>query len=344
MELTQYAPQEVINLMSKFTRLCFENRIINKILRNVMITQHQNIRLRGFKPSILYSKFTTIDNNNDIQIKYSAKSENNQCALMEQILAHTYIMSSTEKLYRQSHELKWSVWEDTFVKTGQALPITINHYKDIAGNNYAHMIAYACVNRAAYAQIDLNIVNYIFKTIYFSENICFQSVNDLNETPLQILSYITEFSTLVETLLLRIEPKNRFNSLHIMYWSDTWKKLNTDTFVNNMVTVVETCQKMKGFLIYYVTLAKSFPGVFRRLFDAGYTFNPEHLLFKNEKFEQIIHKNILEHPSWKNITSWLSYLDNKDFHIIKPLLEKRADLIKRALLFVSFPEIIYEPL
>lgn len=344
MELTQHAPQEIINQMSKFTRLCFENRIIDKILRNVMITQHQHIRLRGFKSSILYSKCTTIDNNNDIQIKYSAKSENNQCVLMEPILAHTYSMSSIEKLYRQSQELKWAVWEDTFVKTGQALPIAINHYKDIAGNNYAHMIAYACINRAAYAPIDLNIVNNIFKTIYFSENLNIQAENDLNETPLRILSYSTEFSTLVETLLLRIEPKNRFNTLHIMYWSDKWEKLNTDMFVNNINTVVKTCNNMKGFLTYYVTLAKSFPGIFRRLFGAGYTFNHEHLLFKNEKFEQILHNKILEHPSWKNITAWVSYLDDKDFNVIKPLLEKRADLIKHALLFVCFPKIMCEPL
>lgn len=338
MELTQYAPQEVINQMKKFTRLCFENRIISNILRTSMITQHTNIRLRGFKPSILYSKYTTISNNNDIEIKYSCQSENVQAALMEPILARLCNMSSEQKLYRQTQELVWSNWEDTFIRNGIALPIYKSYYKDIASNNYIHMIAYACINRASYAVVDLEVVNNIFKTIHFTENHFFLLENDLYETPLTILSYSEEFTKLIETLLLRININKRFKALPLQYWSDSWLKLNTETFIDNINVIVKLCDNIKGFITFYVTVTRGLPAIFSRLFAAGYKFKANHILFKNEQLNNIMLKKILQYPSWYNITSWISYLDNFDFITIKPLLEKRAEIIKHALLFVSFPE------
>ena len=344
MELANYAPQEVIQQMKKFTRLCFENRIIDKILRTSMITQHTHVRLRGFKPSILYSTYTTIATNNDIEIKYSVRSEDTQCALMEPFLSRLYTISHEEKSYRQGQEAVWSHWEDTYTKTGTALPIYKTYYKDIVGNNYVHIIAYACINRAAYAVTDLATVNNIFKSIHFTENPNFLVENDIFETPLMVLSYSHEFNELIETLLLRIDVKSRFKALPIQYWSDKWVKLIRHTFIDNIHTVVKLCDTIKAFLTFYVTLVHGLPQVFTRLFSTGYRFNPNHILFKNEQLNKILQKKILEYPSWHNITSFIAYLDNFDFEQIKALLEKRAEIIKHALLFVSFPEIMSESL
>ena len=340
MDTTTHAPQEVIDKMTKIARLCFENRIIDNILRTSMITHYPHIRLRGFKPSILYSKYTIINSRNDIEVAYNCNSENSQCSKMQKEFDHLIYMTCEEIRHRQQHEIQWNEWEDIYVKHGTTTQIPISTYRDHMGNNYLHMIAYACINRASYTYADISNVNNLFKTIDFTNNSELLCENMLGETPLQILLYCDEFSQLVETILLRLDIIKRFSALCLRNWSDKWIVLNNDTFINNINYVVKQAEYIYGFLTIYIILTHKLPSIFSRLFAAGYKLKTNHILFKNDLLHETIRTQILNFPSWHNITFWLSYLDNQNFESMRPLIEARNQIIKLDILNLYFSKYI----
>jgi hypothetical protein len=340
------APKSVIDGLSQHSKDIVERRIINGEFKTYVPLGY-HLRIRGLKPSILYTKYTTLRDDNTVESMYVMSAEEIQCIWVKEIQKKTSTIPQVDQFINAMSEMPWCIWEDKFMSNNISIPEQHLHgYVDIAKNTFTHCIAYACTNKQP---IDLNQIEDQFQAAKFSTNEDMFKVNDLGETPLKILSHNEELLVFVESLLLRLPAENRLKALPFQNWSNSWGSLIHSTVMNETLLLIQQTRKLEGFLSIFFHLTHNSDEAIQQLFLRNYQIQPWHIYrdkLKNQQ-KQMIKETIIKIPSWHNLTIWLYFIkinNNPNLHFtkMKSYLNHRIQIIKEELIIkIMSPEYFY---
>ena len=332
MNIYKFAPKAVINSLSVNARNIIESRITDNILKPYYHLDY-NIRIRGLKPSVLYSKYSTLNENNELVTMYVTAAEEEQSEWVHQLVMRIKSNKTQESridiFLRAMTEMSWCTWEDRFMYGTPTLPQDhLSGYKDYLNNTFFHCVAYACANRVP---VDINDIEIQFLALKFTENADIFAINDIGETPLKILMQNEQLIPYVESLLLRLPQSRRLEALPFQSWVNTWTVLLSSIIHDNrqLVKLIQQTRKERGFLAIYMYLTCNSPEALRALFRANYKLLPHH--HYNDKFtpeqKDLIEDILLEIPDWYNLTALIVCNKNYPLKKIKPHLQARISLI-----------------
>jgi hypothetical protein len=309
MSIYKFAPKAVINSLTSTTRSILETRISNDVLKPYYHLEY-NIRIRGLKPSILYTKYTTLNEQNELQTMYVADAEEEQCEWINSLIKRIKTTNQDARIdifIRSMTEMAWCTWEDKFMYTSPIVPLPHLHgYIDYLNNTFSHCVAYACTNRTP---VDINEVEIQFQALKFTENQDLYLDNDLGETPLKILLDNEELVPYVESLLIRLPKENRLKALKFNHWHKTWDSLmNTITDdPAQLRIIIRQTKKQRGFLAIFMNLTYNSKDALKALFRAGYKIQGKH--HYNDRLTTTQSAMIVEvledSPDWHNLTVWM---------------------------------------
>lgn len=329
MNIYKFAPKAVINSLSVNARNIIESRIADNILKPYYHLDY-NIRIRGLKPSILYSKYSTLNENNELVTMYVTAAEEEQSEWVHQLVNKIKNNKTQESridiFLRAMTEMSWCTWEDRFMYGTPTLPQEhLSGYKDYLNNTFFHCVAYACANRVP---VDINDIELQFQALKFTENVDLYAINSLGETPLKILMQNEQLTPYVESLLLRLPQSHRLEALPFQSWSKTWTVL-LSSIIYDPRQLIQQTRKERGFLAIYMHLTCNSPEALRALFHANYKLLPHH--HYNDKFTQeqvsLVEAILLETPDWYNLTALIHSIRNNPLKKIKPHLQARNSII-----------------
>ena len=335
MNIYKFAPKAVVNSLSVNARNIIESRIADNVLKPYYHLDY-NIRIRGLKPSVLYSKYSTLNENNELVTMYVTSAEEEQSEWVHQLVMNIKSNKTQESridiFLRAMTEMSWCTWEDRFMYGTPTLPQEhLSGYKDYLNNTFFHCVSYACANRVP---VDINDIELQLQALKFTENADLYATNNLGETPLKILMQNEELFPYVESLLLRLPQNRRLEAVSFQYWSKTWTVL-ISTIIDDhtqLAKLIQQTRKERGFLALYMYMTCNSPEALRALFRANYKLLPHH--HYNDKFTQeqatLIEATIIENPDWYNLTVWaytIAANKNSQFKKIKPYLQVRNCII-----------------
>ena len=342
----RFAPKPAINSLTSSSRHIVETRIIdNELKPYVPLGYH--IRIRGLKPSILYTKYTSLNEDNSIESMYVVSAEEEQCNWVRSIQKKSSKLPQVDLFINAMSEMPWCDWEDKFMLNNVTIPQPHLHgYVDIANNTFTHCIAYACANKQP---VDLDQIEAQFQAANFTSNTDLYKLNDLGETPLKILMYNEELLVFVESILLRLPPEKRLQALNFAMWDKSWGSL-LQTMVNQELKVlIQQTSKLEGFLSIFFHLTHNNEDALLTLFANNYKLQPWHIYRDKLKPQQklMLKQVIIRIPSWHNFTMWLHLIrENNDpkihFSKMRHYLNHRVSIIKELLLIrIMNPEYSY---
>jgi len=346
MEIYRFAPKSVVEALSPNARIIIEKRIKHNVLRNY-IEPVPNIRIRCFKPSILYSSYTISHDPTTYETIYEVAAEEDQCKWAQRQIDKISDLPLQEYLRREREESVWCWWEDIFNNGGSIPPLMHpNTYTDTQQNTHAHMLAYACINRIV---PDLEEFEKQFKALESDKNPDMLKQNIKHQTPLMILLDNHEIDTLTEVLLLRIAPCQRLEALPYKYWKKSWGTLNMDMTIDNIEILAEKNSKTEGFLGLYLRNTHNYEMALDYLFRSSYKLHANHV--KQLTYQELtaINTEIVKFKSWHNLTLWTALrlknyettYPNQSQHYTRKLykiLQARSDIIKEELI-----QVVYHP-
>lgn len=334
MSLYKFAPREVIHSLSSKAQQVLENRIINNELKPYLPLAN-NLRIRGLKPSILYTKYTSLHEDNSLNTMYVTSAEEHQCEWVLSVKKQKLNkMQAIDIFLAAMTEMSWCTWEDNIMNGIFTIPQSHLHgYRDLINNTFTHCIAYACTNKRP---IDTGEIEAQFQALDFINNTDMFAVNDIGATPLKILLESEELRELVESFLLRLPQENRLKALSFPFWDKSWGSLMNLTVMGQLPLLIEQTTKLEGFLSIYFNLTHNDEEAFRKLFHQGYKLQRCHFYMDNLSIEQkrILKTTTLEIPSWHNLTFWIHVIiintdPQTNFKKIRHHLEIRISIIKQ---------------
>jgi len=345
----KYAPAAVINNLSKNARNILDLRLVNNILQPYVEVEY-HIRIRGVKPSILYTTYTNLAYDNSIESMYVVETENAQCTWVKEEIIQIKKIPQIDRFIKSMCEMPWCTWEDNFLAGNVVIPQPHLHgYNDYMNNTFVHCISYACANKMP---VDIDQVEAQFQAFNFTTNNDMYTVNKLCETPLKILCNNGELLGFVESILLRLPPDKRLQALPFRFWQKSWGTLLNSVIENQLPLLISQTEKMEGFLSMYINLTYESVDALNSLFKAGYKLQPCHfykdILKPNQK--NMLKQAITSSHSWHNYTVILyiiktspQYEQNIDiFSKMRKYLDYRIGLIKEDILIKTLhPEYCY---
>lgn len=312
MNIYKFAPKAVINSLSVNARNIIESRIADNVLKPYYHLDY-NIRIRGLKPSILYSKYSTINENNELVTMYVTAAEEEQSEWVNQLIMNIKRNKSQESridiFLRAMTEMSWCTWEDRFMYGTPTLPQEhLSGYKDYLNNTFFHCVAYACANRVP---VDINEIEVQFQALKFTENPDIYATNNLGETPLKILTHNDELLPFVESLLLRLPPNRQLEALPFPSWSNTWTIILNNIIgdTNRLSNLIEQTKKERDFISIFMSLTNNSPQALEALFQAKYKLLPHHRYTQAQ--ESLVESVIIENPDWYNLTALIAFKRQK---------------------------------
>ena len=136
MNAYKFAPKIVIDSLSSVARNIIESRMKDGELKPY-ISMEYNIRIRGIKPSILYTHFTTLTANNILELMYVVDAEEEQCKWINSTIQIINKLDRVELFMNAMTEISWCNWEDKFMSGQPIIPLNHLHgYKDIMNNSF----------------------------------------------------------------------------------------------------------------------------------------------------------------------------------------------------------------
>jgi hypothetical protein len=333
MSIYAFAPKAVINNLSQTARTIIETRITDDKLKPYM-TIENNIRIRGLKPSILYTQYSLLNRDNVLETMYITSTEEEQCKWVIDLITKIKSLDRIDIFLKAMTEMTWCIWEDKFMYQYPILPLEHLHcgYKDINNNTFVHCIAYACVNKQP---TDIDIVEEQFQALKFTTNEDMYSINDLGETPLKIIKQNSDLLCFTESILLRLPPDKRLQALSFDNWDRSWDTLMRTVIEQQTELLIEQTKTQEGFLTTFMYFTFNDKNALNTLFTNGYKLKPEHIYKDKMRQTQkyIITQAIINNPSWHNLTVWMYLIiQNIDIsnHLIKlqNYLKYRINLIK----------------
>jgi len=342
----KFAPKPVIDSLTSSSKSIVERRIIDDELKPyVPIGYH--IRIRGLKPSILYTKYTSFNNDNTIESMYTVSAEEDQCKWVKSIENKSKSIPQVDLFINAMSEMPWCLWEDKFMSNDVSIPQTHLHgYIDIANNTFTHCIAYACANKQP---VDLDQIEAQFQAANFTINPDLYKVNDLGETPLKILTHNEELLVFVESLLLRLQPEKRLQALNFVCWDKSWGSLLQTMISQDIHVLIQQTSNLEGFLSIFFHLTHNNEEALFTLFVNNYKLQPWHI-YKDklkQQQKQMLKQIIIKVPSWHNFTIWLYLIKENNipdvhFSKMRKYLNHRVALIKELLIIKTMnPEYKY---
>ena len=345
----KYAPAAVINNLSKNARDILEQRLINNTLQPHVEVEY-NIRIRGVKPSILYSTYTNLSYTNAIESMYVVETENAQCTWIKEEIIQIKKIPQIDRFIKSMCEMPWCTWEDNFLAGNVVIPQPHLHgYNDYMNNTFVHCISYACANKVP---VDINQVEAQFQAFNFTNNKDMYTLNKLYETPLRILCNNGELLCFVESILLRLPPENRLQALPFRFWQKSWGTLLNSVIENQLPLLISQSTNEEGFLSMYLQLTFEDADALNSLFKAGYKLQPQHFYKDTLKPNQknLLKAAILTNPSWHNYTVILYIIQESPkyqqkseiFSKMRRYLDYRIGLIKEDIYIKTLnPEYCY---
>lgn len=342
----KFAPKPVIDSLTSSSRNIVERRIIdNELKPYVPLGYH--IRIRGLKPSILYTKYTSINEANAVESMYTVYAEEDQCTWVKSIQKKSSKIPQVDLFINAMSEMPWCTWEDNFMSNNVTIPQPHLHgYRDIADNTFMHCVAYVCANKHP---VDLDQIESQFQAANFTLNDDLFIYNDLGETPLKILTHNEELLVFVESILLRLPPDKRLKALNFALWDKSWGTL-LQTMVNQEIhTLIQQTSNLEGFLSIFFHLTHNSEEALHTLFTNNYKLQPWHIYRDKLKPQQktMLKQTLLRVPTWHNFTMWLYLIRENNssdvqFSKMRHYLNHRAAIIKELLLIkVMDPEYAY---
>jgi hypothetical protein len=342
----RFAPKAVIDSLTSSSRNIVERRIIDNELKSYVPLGY-HIRIRGLKPSILYTKYTSLTETNIIESMYTVTAEEDQCTWVKKIQKKSTSFPQVDLFINAMTEMPWCEWEDKFMSNNVTIPQSHLHgHVDIANNTFFHCIAYACANKQP---IDLDQIEAQFQAANFTINPDLFLINDLGETPLKILMHNEELLVFVESILLRLPPEKRLNALNFAMWSKSWGSLLQTMVTQEIHVLIQQTSNMEGFLSIFFHLTHNNEDALLTLFVNNYKLKPWHIYRDKLKPQQkqMLKQAMIRSPSWHNFTMWLYLIrehNAPDIQFIKMrnFLNHRASIIKELLLIKTMnPEYAY---
>lgn len=336
--MERLAPKPVLDAVSQRTRNLLEMRVTPTGTLRPYIAPMINLRIRGLSPSLLYVCYTIQSPQWVLEPHYEVSAEETQTAWVIKAMERVRNMGSLERAERSTVEVGWCVWEDVFMDCGNSPLLGPSSYVDVMGNTQAHLLAYACVNRRF---IDLTLFNEHFAV--FKNHQSLQVANHLGMTPIKILLGNQALHEYAESLLLQLPPEKRLGSLPFNYWQDSWGTLMRETDLYHMADLIKATRSLPFFLNRFLKMTHNSDEAVRRLFAAGYNLYDHHLTDQSilSKNKQTIANAIRDHPSWHNLSYWLSIasdaISNEQFfRQYRGALQLRSNLIRDEILAIVF--------
>ena len=346
MSIYKFAPRAVINSLTKSSREVVERRIINDDLKSYY-PHGYHIRIRGLKPSILYTKYTSLNDDNTVESMYSVSAEETQCNWVKSIQNKASSIAHVDLFVNAMSEMPWCEWEDKFMSNNVTIPQAHLHgYIDIANNTFTHCMAYVCANKQP---VDLDQIENQFQAANFTTNTDMFKINDLGETPLKILMQNEELLVFVESILLRLPPGQRLSALNFVNWDKSWGTLLQSTVNDQAHILIKQTTNLSGFLSIFFHLTHNNENALESLFRSNYKLQPWHI-YKDklkQSQKQMLKQTIIKFPSWHNFTMWMFLIienspEQIHFNKIRNYLNYRMTIIKELILIkIMNPEYTY---
>jgi hypothetical protein len=335
--MAHLAPSGVLNALSSDSRILLQARKIGDSLAPY-IELAPNLRIRGLKPTLLYSTYSMLDNNHILQPHYTVLAEEAQTIWVLKVKARTSKINRAILNSKAVHEVAWIIWEDEFMAAAKPAPLSQpQFYIDLTGNTYIHMLAYACVNRP---HVDIEEYEHQFSAAEFGTSSKMFVKNERQLTPLMILMDHPLLYDFVESLLLRIFPEMRFSALPFDYWQSAWDTLNDSMITNNIAIIIEQSRKQTDtkFFQKFTQITFSNRDALVHLFRSGYKLQPPHFTMSDIPLIRTI---LDEVPDWHNSTLILHSLlemtnQDRQFSKVRHLLHSRIQTIRDELLSIVF--------
>lgn len=346
MSIYKFAPKAVINSLTKSSREIVERRIINDDLKSYYPIGY-HIRIRGLKPSILYTKYTSLNDDNTVESMYSVSAEETQCDWVKSIQNKLSSIPHVDLFVNAMSEMPWCEWEDKFMSNAVTIPQPHLHgYVDIANNTFTHCIAYVCANKNP---VDLDQIEAQFQAANFTRNSDMFKLNDLGETPLKILTHNEELLVFVESILLRLIPSQRLNALNFVNWDKSWGTLLQSTVNDHASILIKQTTNLSGFLSIFFHLTHNNEYALESLFRSNYKLQPSHIYKDKLKpaQKQMLKHTLIKIPSWHNFSIWMYLIIENNptqvhFAKIRTYLNHRIIIIKELIIIKTMnPEYSY---
>jgi hypothetical protein len=346
MSIYKFAPRAVINSLTKSSREVVDTRIIDDELKSYYPLGYQ-IRIRGLKPSILYTKYTSLNDDNTVESMYSVSAEEMQCDWVKSIQKKLSSIPHVDLFINAMSEMPWCTWEDKFMSNNVTIPQAhLYGYIDIANNTFTHCVAYVCANKQP---VDLDQIEAQFQAANFATNTDMFKINDLGETPLKILMQNEELFVFVESILLRLPPNLRLSALNFVNWDKSWGTLLQSTVNEQAHILIKQTTNLSGFLSIFFYLTHNNENALESLFRSNYNLQPCHIYKDKLKQpqKQMLKQIIMKVPTWHNFTIWMYLImENNSVQVhftkIRKYLDNRITIIKELIIIKTMnPEYSY---